>query len=80
MSAYAASGIVSASKVWAEELINCAENRETALGFLSFAATTHTCAETISPASQDTFMFSLYFITLLYLFAKEFSFLPIIFF
>lgn len=55
------------------------ENREeTALVFRDFAATTRKHAETIPPASQAAYMFSLYFITLFYLSAvKECSFLPI---
>ena len=75
-------GSLAQAKFWQRSYISCVENREeTALVFRDFAGTTHTRAETIPPASQAAYKFSLYFIILFYLSAvKEYSFLPIHFF
>lgn len=75
-------GSLAQAKFWQRSYISCVENREeTALVFRDFAGTTHTPSETIPPASQAAYKFSLYFIILFYLSAvKEYSFLPIHFF
>ena len=75
-------GSLAQAKFWQRSYISCVENREeTALVFRDFAGTTHTRSETIPPASQAAYKFSLNFIILFYLSAiKEYSFLPIHFF